>query len=64
MGCRRNNGNNGNVAGAFDNGNNRGRRPISNECERALELIEDIQDLLDDFFEEECDRCRKHCCHR
>lgn len=63
MGCRRNNGD---VLGESTNG--RGCRRCFDKCEDALEFVEAVKDLLDEFFDDDdhhCHCCKKHhCCRR
>ena len=58
MGYRRNGANNGDVLGDFTNG--RCRRCFD-RCEDALEFVEAVKDLLDDFFDDDKCRCHKKC---
>ncbi len=49
---------NNNVAGDFFDNNRRRKR----ECEAALEFVRGVEDLLDEFYEDErCDWCRRNC---
>lgn len=58
MGC---NSNFNNVAGDFFDDNRRRRR----DCEAALEFVRGVEDLLDEFYEDErCDWCRRNCRRR
>ncbi len=61
MGCS-NNWNNSNVAGDFFDDNRRNNR---RECEAALEFVRGVEDLLDEFYQDErCDWCRRNCRRR
>ena len=57
MGCRRNNDN---VLGESTNGRRNCRRCFE-ECEEALEFVEAVKDLVDDFFD---DDNHNHCCRK
>ena len=55
---------NGNVLGSSTNGSNNCRRCFE-KCEEALEFVEAVKDLLEDFFEDDRDDCHcKKCCCR
>ncbi|MDF2614548.1 MAG: hypothetical protein K0S71_2334 [Clostridia bacterium] len=57
----RRNGNNGDVLGEFTNGRRNNCSRCFEECEEALEFVEAVKDLLDEFFEDDR-RDRKCCC--
>jgi len=62
MGYRRN-GND--VLGESTNGRRNNCHRCFEECEEALEFVEAVKDLLDEFFEQDtCDCCKKHHCRR
>lgn len=54
---------NDNVLGDFRGGRRNNCRRCFEQCEEALEFVEDVKDLLEDFFEEDKCHCRRRC-HR